>query len=161
VLQKVDNNDPMVANLQTVLKETFAEHSPNMYNHLLLSGKDLDARCLPFSSAAHVLCPSSIEYTDQIDMLPPELIDAMRSGGGATLYQDFREADPVVHAWSNNPMMLFLQSLLPGPLPNAPALEGNQQSEYVAAMRQLAEQIGLFAPGAADDEQERQGEDDT
>lgn len=74
---------------------------------------------------------SFIEFTDRIETLPPELMDQIRHGGGANIYHEVQQAQapPVVHASTNNPLLLFLQTLLPGPVPNAPPLQQGQQQQ--------------------------------
>ena len=54
--------------------------------------------------------------------------------GGPQLYNAFHEMPPqVIHAQTNNPLGLFLSTLLPwNPVPNAPALETQEASAWYA-----------------------------
>jgi len=60
------------------------------------------------------------------------MVDAIRHGGGPQLYNAFHEVPPpVVHATTNNPLGLFLSTLLPwATIPNAPAVGGDQNQWY-------------------------------
>jgi hypothetical protein len=64
-----------------------------------------------------------IEYTDNIEQLPPDIMEALRHGGGVQIYDQFQQArNPTIHSPTNNPFALFLNTLLPwNPIPNAPA----------------------------------------
>jgi len=104
VIQLKESKDPMASNYATVIKEEYSDSSQNVFNHILLS-----------------------EYADTVqNALPPDLIEAIRHGG-PQLYNAFHQVpQPVVHAPTNNPIGLFLSSLLPwNPIPNAPAVESN------------------------------------
>lgn len=65
----------MVATCATVLKEEYSDTTQNMYNHLLLSG---------IYETEIFNCK---EYTDTIEALPREMVEALRMGGGPQLYQ--------------------------------------------------------------------------
>jgi hypothetical protein len=87
------------------------------------------------------------EYTDVMEnSLPPEVVQAIRHGGGGIqLYDTFQELqNPTVHATTNNPLELFLQTLLPW---NA---EGNNW------FNNLVDFLGNYLP---DDEAENQEEE--
>jgi hypothetical protein len=96
------------------------------------------------------------EYTDVMEnSLPPEVVQAIRHGGGGIqLYDTFQELqNPTVHATTNNPLELFLQTLLPwNPVPNAPALNAEGNNWF----NNLVDFLGNYLP---DDEAENQEEE--
>lgn len=107
VVEKVYANDSTVTNAEKFIEENYSENSQNIYHHLLLS-----------------------EHSDSVDnALPPDLVEAIRHGGGGLqLYEGFQAArNPTVHATTGNPLALFLSTLVPwNPVPNAPPQEGQQ-----------------------------------
>jgi len=96
------------------------------------------------------------EYTDATEnSLPPDVVQAMRHGGGGLqLYDSFVEMQqPTVHATTSNPLELFLSTLLPwNPVPNAPPLDGNQRNNF---MQGLADFLANYLPEG--EEPEHQG----
>ncbi|PRP79343.1 transcription factor 25-like [Planoprotostelium fungivorum] len=128
VLSAVEKGDVMVTNYETVLKEEYVKNERDTFNHLLLS-----------------------EYTDNIaqDALPADVVNAMRGGGQAEIYEGFQAAQaaraanaPRIHATTNDPLLLFLQTLLPwNETPNAPPLVGQgDNAGWMNAIRGLIQQ---------------------
>eukprot|EP01114_Cavostelium_apophysatum_P008342 TRINITY_DN2075_c0_g1_i1.p1 TRINITY_DN2075_c0_g1~~TRINITY_DN2075_c0_g1_i1.p1 ORF type:complete len:604 (+),score=194.27 TRINITY_DN2075_c0_g1_i1:1340-3151(+) len=109
VAKKADARDPMIETCAVVLKEEYSESQKNTYHHLLLS-----------------------EYTDHIEALPPDIIEAIRMGqAGPQIYESFQEVrTPTIHARTSNPLALFLQTLAPWnrEIPNAPPIEGAENN---------------------------------
>eukprot|EP01117_Protostelium_nocturnum_P009821 TRINITY_DN3505_c1_g1_i1.p1 TRINITY_DN3505_c1_g1~~TRINITY_DN3505_c1_g1_i1.p1 ORF type:complete len:644 (-),score=253.48 TRINITY_DN3505_c1_g1_i1:445-2262(-) len=109
VITRIQKGDVMVTNFSTILQEEFVNTERDLFNHLLLS-----------------------EYTDNLaaNQLPPDVAQALRGGGQVEIYQGFHEAQairaanaPRIHATTNNPLALFLQTLIPwNETPNAPPL---------------------------------------
>lgn len=141
VLERVDANDPMVENMRTVAKHAFEDSNRNLFNHMLLSGKN-NSKSFKFLNISNSTT-TNLEYTDRIDQLPPELVDAIRHGGGANIYEQVQtNNNPTVRANTNNPFLLFLQTLLPGQIPNAPAEQ--QQPQQGGANNDAANQQAWF-----------------
>jgi hypothetical protein len=117
VIGKVEGSSPdaMVDNLATAVKEYYspnsnnAQEGVNLYHHLLLS-----------------------EHSDSIssNALPPEVVEALRhggGGGGVHLYDAYHDIqNPVIHATTANPFALFWNTLFNPVVPNAPPLQQAQ-----------------------------------
>jgi len=113
VIKKVElGNDQMVENCAAIIHEEYVSNSnKNYYNHLLVS-----------------------EYTnDTVNALPADLLELLRrEGGGPQIYDAFHqnENQPVVHATTSNPLLLFLSTLFSPVVPNAPPVN-NENTDWL------------------------------
>jgi hypothetical protein len=85
----------------------------------------------------------SPEYTDAVAALPADVIQNIRQGP-AQLYEGFRAAREemaTIHATTNNPLQLFLQTLMPwNHVPNAPPIDPNQP-QWLNTLLQLLNSV--------------------